>query len=277
MTTIATQTYGLGRELTADFEGTLEKLHAIGFDALETFILFRPAQGSTPKNLWTFEMLKVGDGKLKSLGMGISSAHIGIEFGGQVLPTAVIADNVRHVREVYGIRDFVISGHFGTPEAAKRWAGISCEIAAAIAQADCRLLYHNHDDEFRKLRQAEAEDAMEIYLAETGSQVFLEMDIGWAAMTGNELEIVERYAERIAIVHLKDFYGPFLRSNYTRNNVTQDAFAPIGCGAVATARVLAWLERLPNFTGSLVIDQDESGIPMLEALKTGYDNVKSML
>jgi sugar phosphate isomerase/epimerase len=102
------------------------------------------------------------------------------------------------------------------------------------------------------------------------------MDIGWAGMAGDEMDIVQRYADRIATIHLKDFYAPYLRSGFNRTNIPAEAFAPIGSGAVATAQVLQRLNSLPQFTGNLIIDQDESRIPMLEALKTGFDNVKAM-
>ncbi len=53
-----------------------------------------------------------------------------------------------------------------------------------------------------------------------------------------------------------------------------EQFAPIGEGAVRHAEVIAMRDRFPNFDGSVIIDQDKYTGEMLDALRTGFENVK---
>lgn len=278
MSKIFTQTFGLGKGFSEDLTGTIQKLHDIGFDGIEPFVMFNEEQGKLPKNLWALDTLKIAKAKMDALGMTIPSVHIGVAFGWFSMPVDTIAKNIRMLHDQFGIRDFVISTTFGTLAQTKHWAKMMRKISDAVHPYGCRMIYHNHDDEFKLLRyQGKTAEAMEAFLDLTSPEVMLQLDIGWAGIAGDELAIVRRYADRIALLHMKDFYPDYRNGQYTRKNMPAEAFAAIGEGAVKTAEILAIRECFPNFNGTIIIDQDKTSGDMLKALETGYHNIRAML
>lgn len=275
---IATQTFGLSKEFSADLEGTIRKLYDNGFRAIEPFILFREKQGKLPKNLWAYDTLAAAWKTMRELGMTIPSVHIGVGFGWLSMPVEKIAKNIRMLHMRYGIRDFIVSGPFGTPAQAGHWASLARRISDAVTPNGCRILYHNHDDEFHQIRRhGTTTELMELFLEKTGPDVLLQLDVGWAGIAGDERKLVERYAGRIASLHLKDFYPAYRSASYTRKNMPTEAFAPVGSGAIAIKEILSRKGCLSNLGDILIIDQDKSCGEMLDALKTGRDNICSMI
>ena len=278
MTKLSTQTFGLGKEFTEDLVGTIQKLHAMGFDGIEPLVVFNREQGKLPKNLWTLETLSIAKAKMDELGMTIPSVHMGVAFGWFSMPVGMIIKNIQMLHDRFGICNFVISTTFGSLAQAKHWAKTVRKISDAVRPLGCSVLYHNHDDEFKKVRyQGKTMEAMEVFLEQTSPDVMLQLDIGWAGIAGDELDIVKRYADRIALLHLKDFYPDFRNDQYTRKNMPTEAFAPIGEGGIATKDILAMLDTLPSFSGHLIIDQDKTTGDMMQALETGHRNIRTML
>ena len=278
MTLIATQTFGLKKEFTEDLTGTIKALHGMGFTAIEPFILFNEEQGKTPGNLWTFETLKQAKQTMDVLGMRIPSAHIGIGFSWFSMPVKTIVKNILRLKETYGIDKFIVSAPFGTAGLAKHWGRLTKKISDAVHPHGCTILYHNHDDEFKRVKFRGTEvEAMQVFLDHTSPDVRLQVDIGWAHFAGDESEIIRRYADRIELIHLKDFYPEYLDGTYDRNNLPDKAFAPIGEGGIRTDKVLSMLGTLPHFAGAVIIDQDKYAGNMLDSLRTGCANIRKML
>ena len=75
---------------------------------------------------------------------------------------------------------------------------------------------------------------------------------------------------------MKDFYQQY-RNGYTHKNIPVEAFASIGEGAIRTKEILNMVESFPHFAGNIIIDQDKSSGTMLDALKTGLENILDML
>ena len=231
-----------------------------------------------PKNLWALDTLKVAKAKMDELGMTIPSAHIGVAVGWFSMPVSTIIGNIRMLKENYGISNFVISTIFGTLAQAKHWAKLCTQISDGVRPYGCQVVYHNHDDELKKVRyQGKMMEAMEVFLELTSKDVMLQLDIGWAGIAGDELDIVKRYSDRIALLHLKDFYSNYRNGQYTRKNMPAEAFAAIGEGTVKTKEILAIRKSLPNFGGDIIIDQDKTTGDMLKALEIGHGNVRAML
>ena len=99
MTTIGTQTFGLGKELSANLAGTIQSLHDMGFQAIEPFVLFAKKQGRLPRNIWTLETLAAAAEQIQQLGMTIPSVHIGVGLGWFSLPVGLLAKNIIKLRE----------------------------------------------------------------------------------------------------------------------------------------------------------------------------------
>ena len=278
MSKVFTQTFGLSKEFSENLIGTIQKLHDIGFDGIEPFVMFNEEQGKLPKNLWALDTLKIAKAKMDELGMTIPSVHIGVAFGWFSMPVGTIAKNIQMLHDQFGINDFVISSTFGTLAQTKHWAKMMRKISDAVRPYGCRVLYHNHDDEFKTVRyRGKTMEAMEVFLKLTSPEVMLQVDIGWAGIAGDENAIVKHYADRIVSLHLKDFYPNYRNGQYTRKNMPTEAFAAIGEGEITTKEILAIRKSFPNFGGSIIIDQDKTTGEMLKALETGRGNIRAML
>jgi sugar phosphate isomerase/epimerase len=80
-------------------------------------------------------------------------------------------------------------------------AGDRLDAVARRLPADTRLGYHTHDHEFVAL---DGERGLDALLAAT--DVALQLDLGWAGAAGADpLAVLDRYADRVASVHLKDY------------------------------------------------------------------------
>ncbi|MBQ5987790.1 MAG: sugar phosphate isomerase/epimerase [Clostridia bacterium] len=270
---IATQTFGLKKEFEQDLSGTIQRLHDMGFTAIEPLILFQKEQGNKTKNLWAQDTLKIAAATMQKCGMTFPSAHIGVGISWFIMPAKNVIEGILNVHEAYGITDFVVGGVFGSAALAKHWAKMVRTVTEGIRPHGCRLVYHNHDDEFHAIRGG---NAMDIFFENCGPNVMMQIDIGWAGMAGDEYEIVNKYADRVVSLHLKDFY-PNYRGRYTRKNMPVEAFAPIGEGDIRTRDVLGLIPQLKNFGDTVIIDQDAYAGDMMESLKLGIGNIQKML
>lgn len=276
MITIGTQTFGLSKELTSDFSGTIKKLHDIGFTCIEPLILFQEEQKNTAKHLWTYELLKEAKPLLDSYGIQIPSVHVGAGIGFFTMPANRVIENLIRLNEEMGIDTFVFSGIFHSKIVAKKWGRLVNTVAKEMCPRGCTIAYHNHDDEFTLLNvNGQTMSAMDYFLEIAGEDILLQLDIGWAALSGNEYAIVQKYANRIVSLHYKDFYREGLTGQYSRAKMPANAFAPIGEGVVKSEAIYRICHKLPHFNGTILIDQDKYTGNMLDSLRTGYQNLLS--
>ncbi|WAP69772.1 sugar phosphate isomerase/epimerase family protein [Jiella pelagia] len=95
------------------------------------------------------------------------------------------------------------------------------ELSAECADAGLRLAWHNHDFEFVAL--PEGSFPIEHVLADG---VLWEADLAWIVRAGaNPAEWLERYASRLASVHVKDVAPD-------GENLDEDGWADVGTGIV---------------------------------------------
>lgn len=94
------------------------------------------------------------------------------------------------------------SKHFNSVAAVEAAADRLSVVAESLAEHGIRLHYHNHDQEFVSL---DGQPAL-THLLEASDEVGLELDLGWAGVAGvNPLQYLENHADRIDLVHLKDY------------------------------------------------------------------------
>lgn len=278
MTQIGTQAFGLAKEMDRDLTSTLRKLHEIGFSQIEPFVLFRQHQGSYSKNLWTGETLNIALPILRELGMSVPSVHIGIASNQLSMPVKMIVENILDIHSRTGFSTFVVSGMFHTLKQTKHWARLLNAIEKDVHDSGIQIVYHNHDDEFANLKlKSSCAPALDLFFALAGPDIKLQLDIGWASLAGDEEKIAEKYADRIVSLHLKDFYPAYQNGSYRRQTMPKEAFAPIGSGGVKLKEILVLRNRLPDPNVPLIIDQDQYTGDMMESLKTGYNQIRSIL
>lgn len=277
-TEISVQCFGLGTEMAQDLPGTIRKLREIGFDGIEPMIVLSKKQGMMPKQFWTFELLEKMLPVLAECGLHIPSTHVGIGFGLVRKNAKQIIEGIHHIYFLSGIENYVFSGMFSNAKDAKKWGILLHEVAEGIRDIGGQVIYHNHDTEFQEIEaDGKKTTALDYFFEFAGSEVLLQLDIGWARFAGDELELAEKYADRIVEIHCKDFYETALRGNVNRDKILPGQFSAIGEGVVKTAEILVMAEKFPHFNGNVIIDQDKSGGSMLEDVIKGYNHLAEWL
>lgn len=142
----------------------------------------------------------------------------------------------------------------------ERWLETFPPIAAKIAAAGKRFMYHNHDQEFRKLDgKLILERLMEAVPPE---QMGFTVDTFWVqAGGGDPAQWLERLAGRIPCIHLKDFaYGRRM--------------AVLGEGNINFGRVFEKAEV--GGTRYMLVEQDDcNGEDPFECLRRSYRYLRS--
>ena len=142
----------------------------------------------------------------------------------------------------------------------EQWMEIFPPIAARIHEAGRLFMYHNHDQEFRKLDgRLIIERLMEAVPAE---QMGFTLDTFWVqAGGGDPAQWLERLAGRIPCIHLKDYaYGR--------------SMAVVGEGNINFDRVFEKAEA--GGTRYMLVEQDDChGEDPVECLRRSYAYLKS--
>jgi sugar phosphate isomerase/epimerase len=129
--------------------------------------------------------------------------------------------------------------------------------------AGLKLLYHNHDFEFK----ADKDGVVIIdYLLENCNPAFVnfQMDLYWVTKAGaNPVAYFEKYPGRFKIWHVKDMDN-------------QGRFAPVGKGTIDFARILAQKELSGMEYYMVEQDMTFDGLEPLEAIKISHDGLKEI-
>jgi sugar phosphate isomerase/epimerase len=107
-----------------------------------------------------------------------------------------------------------------------------------VARAGMQLCYHNHAFEFG--RDADGRRFLDTLMqASRAPQVQLELDVFWVAITGADpVELLEEYAGRVALVHLKDKAAD-APAVLLESDVARTAFRDVGAGSLDVPAILA--------------------------------------
>jgi sugar phosphate isomerase/epimerase len=243
---IALQLYSVRQDLEADFEGTLKKVKALGYDGVEFAGLYgrkaaevsamTSAIGLVPLSAHVpiTEMLADPDGTMEEY------RRIGCEF----IAVPWLDEARRPGNAQYG----------STVEEIKQLAGCA-------RRHGLQLLYHNHDFEFVKIG---GEYALDL-LYESIPELMTEIDTCWVAVAGEDpARYVEKYAGRSPVVHLKDYYLPGKKPEKMYELIGAETkgskddgvfeFRPVGYGMQDFQRIMAAAEKAASRW--FVVEQD---------------------
>lgn len=275
---IGTQCYGLSKEFGDDFAGTLSRIAAIGYDAVEPFLMLQEEQGRTPKDRWSYSLLGEAKSQLDELGVSISSAHIGAGFMNFTMPRGQITEGILRIHEIAGIEKYVFSGMFSGARGARKWGQLMHDLSEDVAPHGCTLVYHNHDDEWKKIR-ADGRDlrALDYFFEYAGPDVMLELDMGWAAFAWDEREAAKTYRDRIVEMHCRDFAGEAMSGRYRRVTMPSSMYVPVGDGVVRVKEVIGMRRDMPHFGGDLIVEQEKSTRGMLADIEISYQRIRGWL
>ncbi|PIB39233.1 sugar phosphate isomerase/epimerase family protein [Maribacter sp. 4G9] len=149
-------------------------------------------------------------------------------------------------------------GMEGTPQ---ELADILDTLGEKASKAGLKLLYHNHDFEFKK----GADDVVMIdYLLENCNpdNVNFQMDLYWVTKAGADpVAYFEKYPGRFKLWHVKDMDD-------------QGRFAPVGEGTIDFGRILAKKELSGMEYYMVEQDMTFDGLKPLEAIKISHEGLK---
>ena len=136
---------------------------------------------------------------LEETGLAVAGAHVPIEA-----LEAAFEGTIERYRSV-GCTDLVVpylpESEFASEESIDWTADRLDGLAERLTAEGADLHYHNHDHEFTDLG---TETGFEAF-CERSEWVGIELDLGWAVAAGADpIDLLERYRERIRLVHAKD-------------------------------------------------------------------------
>jgi sugar phosphate isomerase/epimerase len=194
---ISLQLYTVREETARDMPGTLRKISAMGYPAVE----FAGYGGLTPQDLKSI---------LEDLGLRTSGVHVPLASW-ETNPETVLAD-METLDCAHAIlpsappeRRTDEASVAGLAEDLNRW-GEQCR-SQGVA-----FSYHNHDFEFAPLGNSTMWDVL---VRETDPGIVgLELDLYWVKYAGTDPETALRdVADRVSLVHLKDMAPDDTRSD----------------------------------------------------------------
>lgn len=278
---IGVQSYGLSDALLRNPEETFKKLSGIGFDLLEPMLVLQESQGNAPLCFVPYDRFERLWALTGSYPLKIESVHVSplvdAQLNGTLLSPKDFADHLTRLHQRFSITEFVVGSKFSDEKSAVFWGKYLSDVAHRLSDTPCRLLYHNHDSEMRLVKTGDTlAPLLDLFIDASRGSILLELDIGWAGMVTDEVEIARRYAEYIYILHFKDFV-PGSRGRITCETSKTACFAPSGTGEIRTAEVLRLRASFTHFCGKGIVEQNASARDIFEDLAIGYQTIHHLL
>jgi len=243
MLSIGIQLYTVREELSHDARGTLRKLAQVGFTGVEFAFQYG---GLKPQELADF-LYETG---LECIGIYTSMDQIE-DPGSEAYQYAAV---LKCPYFTTGITDMVNKQEW--PKAIE----LVKNAAEVSAIKGITLLYHNHWQEFKKLR---GKYALDILLEETDAEtVKVELDTGWIKKGGADpADYIKKCAGRLPLLHVRDIKAD--------HEVTE-----IGNGIIDFPAVIAEAERAG--VKWAVYEQDISTIGIYESAAKSYKSLRAL-
>lgn len=246
-TNIALQLYTIRGVTAEDMPGTLRKLAAQGYRAVE----FAGYGNSSAAEVRA---------TLDELGMTASSAHIGLD---DLLnrPQEVLSD-LNTLGCSYAVVAYTPEDRRQRVEQVREIAKTFNKYGQLCRDAGLRFAYHNHNFEFDPIGDT---TMMNILLEDTDPElVAFELDLFWTTFAGADpLEWVQKLSGRVPLVHVKDMEAGEARRD-----------APVGEG------IINWQQILPACAAAgtewYIVEQDHPRDPMRD-VEVSLNNLTALL
>jgi sugar phosphate isomerase/epimerase len=241
---IGVQLYTVRSALKADFDGTLQKVAAIGYKEVE----FAGYMGRTPAEVRA---------SLKKAGLSAPAEHVDLEVLEKDWSSTVAAAHI--VGHEYLVVAWIDAARRASIDDYKRIADIFNRLGRQANAAGLRFGYHNHAYEMIAL---EGQVPYDVLLQNTDPDlVCFEMDLYWTTDGGQDpLAYFAKYPGRFALVHVKD---------RTANGQMVD----VGQGTIDWAAIFA--HRKQAGTKHEFVEHDEPGDPFA-SIAVSYAYLKAL-
>ena len=265
---IAIQLYSVRDDMAADFERTLKKVKALGYDAVEFAGLYGKSAAEVKKLCEEIGLVPLSAhvpfiDMMNDLSLLDVYAEIGCKF--VVIP--YLTEEYRPGNEKFA--DVI--------EGAK-------VLGKKANELGMKLCYHNHDFEFVKV---DGEYALDILYKEVSADLLqTELDTCWVNVGGeNPADYLRKYAGRAEILHLKDFVGAKSENMYALIGIDEDEkketggkfeFRPVGSGVQNFPAILAAAEE--SGVEWVVVEQDMPSMDKtpMECVEMSINYLKSL-
>ena len=228
---IGVQLYTIREQMAADFEGSLRKIAALGYDEVE----FAGLYGRDPADVRKL----LADLSLDPVASHINSVELRRD------PAAMIAQT-----KAIGARYMVIA--WFPPEDRdtlsewKEWIALFNKIGAMAKQEGIQFVYHNHEFEFIPIDGVRPYDLLLEQL--DPGLVRMELDLYWLELAGvDPLPLFAKYPGRFPLLHVKDM------------SRQDSSMADVGAGRIDFATIFADRER--SGTRHYFVEHDSTSDP----------------
>ncbi|MHC4248736.1 MAG: sugar phosphate isomerase/epimerase family protein [Planctomycetota bacterium] len=184
---LALQLYSVRKHCGQDFDGTLEKVAAMGYEAVEFAGYYK--YGNNAVGLRK---------KLDSLGLKVAGSHI----RSSDLRPHKIGGLIKYHKAI-GNRYLIVpgDGRISDPKRYKEFAEFMMQAAAGLKPHGMLTGYHNHTKEFKKV---DGKTFWEHFGDSTPKEVVLQQDVGWTTHAGlDPVPLIRKYPGRTKTAHFK--------------------------------------------------------------------------
>jgi sugar phosphate isomerase/epimerase len=247
---IGMQLYTVRDLMKTDFEGTLAKVAAIGYNEVE----FAGYFDHKPQDVRAM---------LDKLHLTSTSEHVSYEVVQNKWPETL--DAAHTVGHKFIVCPSIDDSQRKVTAAWKKAAEVFNRAGEASKKAGIDFAYHNHTWEFEPLSDSGGKFAYDILLAEADPKlVKMEMDLCWITIAGQDpLTYFNKYPGRFPLVHVKDWTkGPDGKMGEKDGEM-----ADVGSGAIDWKRIFAQSKKAG--IQHYFVEHDEPKAP-LEDLANSY-------
>jgi len=244
---VALQLYTIRNSTASDLTGAFSELQRIGYSNVELAGLY----GKSTSEIKTF---------FADYGIKPISAHVGLSE----VESDTIGNTIKTYQDLNVDTLIVPWVEESLRKGPKGYGPLAEKLNAAgelLNEYGITFGYHNHGFEFEDT--FEGQIALEWLIANTDpSLITFEVDTGWAVIAKTDpVAFIKKHATRISLLHVKDV------------EADGHTFAPVGTGilpldGIVEAAVSAGVRYL-------IVEQDDTKGPELEAVKSSFENLKS--
>ena len=258
---IGLQLYTVGSDLQKDWDGTLKKIAADGYKAVE---------GAGFGNKSAAELRK----SFVDAGLVCPSSHL--------VQTNMSEDAMAKLIEFchdLGLGFMVCAttriGPLAgppTPDDFKRTAEVFNKVGAQIVKAGMQFAYHNHQSEFKTF--PDGATGMDVLIQNSDKSVVnYELDCGWVVYAGHDpVALLKKYPDRIKMLHIKDEKPGYPVSLGDNGAPTTE----IGKGKIDWKAVFEAAKKAKIKYYFVEQEPPFSEMPPLEAIKVSYDYLHAL-
>jgi sugar phosphate isomerase/epimerase len=245
--TIALQLYTVRDETAKDFAGTLRRVAALGYTAVEF----------------------AGYGDLSTQQMQALLAETGLQALSSHVPLANLEQRFEQEIEyaqAIGCPYVIVPWLAPEQRTSATWPRLVKFLnskGSVAREQGITLGYHNHDFEFAPVSANDNTFVLDYLLEHTDpANVVLELDTYWAAYAGvDPVSYLQRHHKRVSLVHMKD--------------MTPDrTFTEVGAGTLPIAAIVA-AARAAGAQG-YIVENDRPSIPSLESARRSLQFLRAL-